>query len=190
MIHNDIEELYYKWLTALAFPNETFQEQYADLLILLYETPYEWDRRFPLDENRYIDGVNLRDSFAYKMKLPQELISASITGPCNMLEMLCAFGVRIDNDIMANPSTGYDHGYYWIQKMMNSLGILRYSKMYWDQYEVQQILTNFMKGNYSADGDGGLFYMPNSEKDLRAMSIWDQMCYYICKNYYEKENDL
>ncbi len=190
MIHNDIEELYYKWLMALAFPNEAFQDQYSDLLMLLYETPYEWDKRFPLDENRYIDGLNLRASFAYKTRLPLQIVSESIVGPCNMLEMLCAFGVRIDNDIMANPATGYDHGYYWVQRMLKSLGVLRYSKNAWSPYEVRHALTNFMARNYAANGNGGLFYISDSEKDLRAMSIWDQMCYYICKNYYEKENNL
>lgn len=190
MIHNDIDALYFTWLSTLAFPNEEFQKNYSSLLTQLYETPYEWDRTQPLDENRYVDGLNLRETFAYKMKLPEDIVYGAIEGPCSMLEMLCAFGVRIDNDIMANTATGYDHGYYWIQKMMRNLGVLRYENSYWNSGAVAAIISDFHAKNYSADGLGGLFYIPNSQRDLRTMNIWDQMCYYICQNYYEKENIL
>lgn len=190
MIHNDIEALYFTWLATLAFPNETFQENYSKLLTQLYETPYEWDRTQPLDENRYVDGLNLRESFAYKMKLPEDVVHDAIVGPCNMLEMLCALGVRIDNDIMANPATGYDHGYYWIQEMMRNLGLLRYENNYWDHDAVATIISDFHSKNFAADGLGGLFYIPGSQRDLRTMNVWEQMCYYICQNYYKKENNL
>jgi hypothetical protein len=190
MIHNDIEALYFTWLSTLAFPNEEFQKSYSNLLTQLYETPYKWDRTQPLDENRYVDGLNLRETFAYKTKLPEDIVYSSIEGPCSMLEMLCALGVRIDNDIMANTATGYDHGYYWIQEMMRNLGVLRYENSYWNSGAVATIISDFHAKNYSADGLGGLFYIPNSQRDLRTMNIWDQMCYYICRNYYEKENIL
>ncbi len=190
MIHNDIEALYFTWLETLVFPNKAFQESYSKLLTQLYKTPYEWDRTQPLDENRYVDGLNLRESFAYKMKLPEDVIHDAVQGPCNMLEMLCALGVRIDNDIMANSATGYDHGYYWIQEMMRNLGLLRYENNYWDHDAVATVISDFHAKNFAADGLGGLFYIPRSQRDLRTMSIWDQMCYYICRNYYEKENNL
>lgn len=190
MIHNDIEALYFTWLATLAFPNESFQGSYSKLLLQLYDTPYEWDRAQPLDENRYVDGLNLRESFAYKMKLPEDVVHDAIVGRCSMLEMLCALGVRIDNDIMANPSTGYDHGYYWIQEMLGNLGLLHYENDYWDHDAVATIISDFYSKNFAADGLGGLFYIPGSQRDLRTMNVWEQMCYYICQNYYKKENDL
>lgn len=190
MIHNDVEALYFTWLSTLAFPNEKFQECYSNLLTQLYETPYEWDRSRPLDENRYIDGLDLRRSFAYKLRLPEEIVYGAIDGPCNMLEMICALGIRIDNDIMANTATGYDHGYYWIQEMLRSLGLLHYENSTYDFDAVSKIILDFHAKNYSADGQGGLFYIPNSQKDLRTMNIWDQMCYYICQKYYKQEKSL
>lgn len=187
MIHNDVEDLYFKWLSTLVFPNEKIQEDYSELLNFLYETQYIWDPSAPLDENRYIDGINLRESFAYKLKIPKGIVSESIQGPCSILEMICALGIRIDNDIMANYYTGYDHGYFWIQKMLKSLNILQYNNPNWDRSIVEDKICAFLQKRYSDDGFGGLFYIPKSEKDMRSLNIWDQMCYYICKNYYEKE---
>lgn len=187
MIHNDIENLYFNWLMELAFPNKEFQERYHSLLNQLYSAQFMWDKQTPLDENRYIDGVDLRTSFAYRLKIPQEVVDECIQGPCSILEMVCALGVRIDNDIMANYYTGDDHGYFWIQKMLKNLDLLQYDDLHWDFAVVELKLNNFLNKNYSKEGFGGLFYIPNSEKDMRSLNIWDQMCYYICKNYYEKE---
>ena len=101
--------------------------------------------------------------------------------------MICALGIRIDNDIMATYYTGYDHGYFWIQKMLKNLNILQYDDLNFDEDAVRRKIDNFLQRRYSENGFGGLFYVPNSEKDMRSMNIWDQMCYYIYVNYYEKE---
>ena len=154
---------------------------------LLYEIEYVWNPNIPLDENRYIDGINLRESFSYKSKIPSDIVQNSIQGPCNILEMICALGIRIDNDIMATYYTGYDHGYFWIQKMLKNLNILQYDDLNFDEDAVRRKIGNFLQRRYSENGFGGLFYVPNSEKDMRSMNIWDQMCYYIYVNYYEKE---
>ena len=187
MIHNDVEDLYFKWLSTLVFPNEGIQRNYIGLLNLLYEIEYVWNPNIPLDENRYIDGINLRESFSYKSKIPSDIVQNSIQGPCNILEMICALGIRIDNDIMATYYTGYDHGYFWIQKMLKNLNILQYDDLNFDEDAVRRKIDNFLQRRYSENGFGGLFYVPNSEKDMRSMNIWDQMCYYIYVNYYEKE---
>ena len=187
MIHNDVEDLYFKWLSTLVFPNEEIQRNYIGLLNLLYEIEYIWNQNIPLDENRYIDGINLRESFSYKSKIPSDIVQNSIQGPCTILEMICALGIRIDNDIMATYYTGYDHGYFWIQKMLKNLNILQYDDLNFDEDAVRRKIDNFLKRRYSENGFGGLFYVPNSEKDMRSMNIWDQMCYYIYVNYYEKE---
>lgn len=187
MIHNNVEDLYFKWLSTLAFPNERIQENYSELLNTLYETQYIWDKATPLDENRYIDGLDLRESFSYKLKIPKYIVSDSIKGPCSMLEMVCALGVRIDNDIMATYYTGYDHGYFWIQKMLKNLDILQYDNSNWDRRIVEEKLLAFNQKRYSEEGFGGLFYIPDSEKNMRLLNIWDQMCYYIMKNFYKKE---
>ena len=187
MIHNDVEDLYFKWLSTLVFPNEEIQRNYIGLLNLLYEIEYIWNQNIPLDENRYIDGINLRESFSYKSKIPSDIVQNSIQGPCNILEMICELGLRIDNDIMATYYTGYDHGYFWIQKMLKNLNILQYDDLNFDEDAVRRKIDNFLKRRYSENGFGGLFYVPNSEKDMRSMNIWDQMCYYIYVNYYEKE---
>ena len=187
MIHNDVEDLYFKWLSALVFPNEEIQRNYIGLLNLLYEIRYVWDPNIPLDENRYIDGIDLRESFSYKSKIPSGIVKNSIQGPCNILEMICALGIRIDNDIMATYYTGYDHGYFWIQKMLKNLNILQYDDSKFDENAIRVKINDFLQRRYSENGFGGLFYVPNSEKDMRSMNIWDQMCYYIYANYYEKE---
>ena len=171
MIHNDVEDLYFKWLSTLVFPNEEIQRNYIGLLNLLYEIRYVWDPNIPLDENRYIDGINLRESFSYKSKIPSDIVQNSIQGPCNILEMICALGIRIDNDIMATYYTGYDHGYFWIQKMLKNLNILQYDDLNFDEDAIRCKIDNFLHRRYSENGFGGLFYVPNSEKDMRRAKV-------------------
>ena len=155
MIHNDVEDLYFKWLSTLVFPNEEIQRNYIGLLNLLYEIEYVWNPNIPLDENRYIDGINLRESFSYKSKIPSDIVQNSIQGPCNILEMICALGIRIDNDIMATYYTGYDHGYFWIQKMLKNLNILQYDDLNFDEDAVRRKIDNFLQRRYSENGFGG-----------------------------------
>ena len=195
MIDNLFEKLYFEWLSTLAFPNKIKRSGYSNLLYLLYTTPFYYDqRKQPLDENRYKDGVYLRTLFIQKMNIPEETIIKknntlfSEYYSCNVLEMVCALANRISNDIMA------DYGReettdYWIQLMLSNLDILQFSDYNWQPNEVIGRLVNFMDRNYERDGRGGLFILRDGRFDTRRMNIWDIMSRYITENYYNKEDN-
>ena len=53
----NLNELYFKWLCSMAFPDELVRNKYFNVLNLLYNTPFEYI--LSLDENRKRVGIDL-----------------------------------------------------------------------------------------------------------------------------------
>lgn len=193
---NVFKNLYFEWLSTLAFPSKLDRESHSAMLVLLHEYHFVFDRKnHPLDENRCQDGIYLRTIFMQRMDVPQEVfmdkdISEWLNQrPCSCLEMICALANRISNDIMAdyeNPDTIA----YWIQLMLSNLHILDSVN---NNYEALQYVgystLNFMNRHYAKNGEGGLFVLKDPKCDARTMDIWAIMSKYIMENYYNKEDN-
>ena len=135
---------------------------YNDILLeWLAKTPFVYT--IPMDKNREQDGLYLRKLY-YVEGLTSE--------PCSMLEMMVALALRIDQEFLGDTSprpicsTGA-----WFGEMCDSLEITNCL----NEYEFAFKMERFMNHQYSPDGRGGLFYVPNAPMDLREMQIWDQM---------------
>lgn len=185
---NYVEEIYFKWLCAIVFPDLQVQYSYTKLLNLLYKYHFRYDiHEHPLDQNREIDGLNLRNAFGYRLKIPDNIINNSIYHPCSILEVIVALANRIENDIMADP-TKCDRTDYWAKMMLANLHILEYSNSNFDAYAIGKRIEDFLDRKYSYDGDGGLFRMDFPKKDMSKEDIWSQACYCITE-ISQKEGD-
>ena len=49
----------------------------------------------------------------------------------------------------------------------------------YDEKIANNIIYNFLERQYKPNGKGGLFYIRNCEEDLRNVSIWTQLCWYL-----------
>ena len=49
-----------------------------------------------------------------------------------------------------------------------------------------EILKKCALRQYKQDGEGGLWWVKGTKKNLRRMQIWDQMCEYLNANYKEE----
>lgn len=177
-----LNELYFKWICSIIFPNEITRNKYTNVLKVLYET--EFDYIIDLDENRQKDGIDLRYHFSYACKIPYDIVKNNFNiYKCSMLEMMTALAKRCEEDLMSDLNFG-DRTDLWFWIMFSNLGLNNYDDSYWDPvysyYEVKNILRKFMFREYNADGsNGGLFICPNSGYDLRTMQLWDQMGLYM-----------
>lgn len=170
----ELQSQYFNWLVSIA----DLPENYI-LLKKLFNTEFVWSVAF--DDNRAIDGINLRYRFGRVSGTPDPVICGVLdTVPCSILEMIVALALRVEEQIMGDESIG-DRTSFWIKSMFNSLGLLDYTDSRYDEAAVNNIIYIFLNRQYSRTGIGGLFAIPDldSSKDMRKADIWAQMCWYM-----------
>jgi hypothetical protein len=67
----------------------------------------------------------------------------------------------------------------WFWKMIVNLGLGHMNDALYDHSEVKAVVYRFLDREYTRDGHGGLFVLKNCEDDLRDVSIWTQMMWYL-----------
>lgn len=163
---------YFEWLLEkVDFDNDHCG--YEELLRYLHSV--EFTSRIPKDENRVIDGLNLRDEF-----MCDRNIDGYIEGPCSVLEMLVAFSIRIEMDITGDPGNDDLSRWFWV--MLDNLGLLKYDDRHFDEEEVEEIVNIFLERKYSRDGRGGLFPLFHPKTNQRETELWYQMQRYLTEH--------
>lgn len=140
----------------------------------LHSTEFTFTIR--LDENRAMDGIDLRRRFALLQEC--EDIVDYLDGPCSVLEMMIALSIRIEESIMDDPNIG-DRTGQWFWGMIVNLGLGSMSDSRFDKRVVDDILTRFLNRDYEPNGKGGLFTVRHCRQDLRDVEIWYQMSWYL-----------
>lgn len=177
MDRNYLTDLYFKWMCSIAFPDEHVRSHYIKALDLLNSMDFIY--LLDLDENRLLDGINLRYHFSYASKMPYEYVSNELKDMrCSVLEMMIALAIRCEDSIMSDDRYG-DRTYKWFWEMFSNLGLDRYSDDNWNEDEALIIVFNFLNRNYNYDGSGNIFRFDNPNFDVRKMEIWDQMGLYM-----------
>lgn len=176
---NRIDRLYYAWICSLAFPDEQVQIAYSNLLDILYHIPFR--AVLLMDENRGVDGIDLRSHFSYKAKIPTDIIQFELKDkPCSVLEMMISLANRCEEEIMYDYNT-CDRTFMWFFDMLVSLGLDGYSNDNWSIFaeeEIRAIIENCLDRNFLPSGKGGFFMIQNPRQDLRTVDFWTQMCWY------------
>ena len=170
---NDNE--YFDWLTDQIGG----QHRFRMLLSVLYDTPFRWSYKIPSDANRAGDGQYLRTRYA---NATGDYVSyKDAKAPCNVLEMLVAMSIRIENDIMGEP--GNDHPEHWFWEMIKNLGIYRFNDSHFSEHDILRALDKWMDRKFADNGAGGLFPLSKSLRDQRLIPIWNQMSDYLNEHY-------
>lgn len=159
---------YLKALMDIVHANDRPRGTYRYLLEKLYDTTFRWS--VEMDKNREIDGLALRDQVMGYANAMDE--------PCNVLEMLIALAQRCENDIMQDDTCG-DRTYKWFWLMIDNLGLSSMTDKNYDENIVTHILSDFLDRKYDANGNGSIFYVHGSHKDLREVELWYQMCWFL-----------
>lgn len=174
MIAHHTEELYFEWLYSLACDGRYGGNiSFRKLLSHLHNREFVWS--MDEDLSRAKDGIDLRHRYAYS-ELNNPALAKEIEGRCSMLEMMVALAIKTENfmnDVEYGDRTGQ-----WLWGMINTLGLGYMHDDEFDKKKADYIIDRFLDRDYSIDGKGGLFRIPNFDGDLRRMNIWNQMCAY------------
>ena len=185
---SELRHLYFEWMCRLVCDDryaDSRRSSYHSLLRFLHDTPFRYEDKPEMDENRAMDGIDLRYRFGYENNIPYPQIAAEIDDmPCSFLEMLIALAFRCD-DIMDDRACG-DRLSEWFWTMLNSLGLAKMNDARFDKTEAINIINRFARNNYDPDGHGGLFTIKNCKEDLRRKEILWQMYRYL-DVYYQDE---
>jgi hypothetical protein len=107
-----------------------------------------------------------------------DLIIDILRGPCSVFEMMIALAIRCEENIMDDPSKG-DRTGQWFWGMITNLGLGSMMDHRFNKIFVDDTIKRFLDRDYEPDGKGGLFRIRNTNKDLRTVEIWYQLCWYL-----------
>lgn len=169
---------YFDWLIDIVCDREQ-RYDYQELMRHLYTTEFYWT--VPLDENRAIDGVELRVKYREKFdNYDDYYIDKTLDDPCTVLEMLIALAARCEEEIMHDPYSDIDNTGEWFWEMINNLGLACMDDSRFSVTNFDDSMDIFMGRKYNPDGSGGgLFLVANPRKNLKLVDIWYQMQWFL-----------
>lgn len=170
---------YFEWMYDLV----CLDQEHVKLLSYLDSIDFTYI--LPMDENREIDGEDLRQRFALEQGISYDDIPRLVRdGACSVLEMMVALALRCEESIMHDVEKG-NRTYIWFWQMIQSLNI-DMSDWFFDEDVAAEHIDIFLNRDYSPKGDGGLFYIESPKRDLRDVEIWYQMNWFL-NEYIRKE---
>lgn len=178
MNKTDVKMAYFNWMVDLVSSNRyAGSNSFRHLLAYLHTVEFTY--RMSSDSDRAQDGVSLRRRFAsYTNYFPYSFVMRSLDEPCSVFEMILALAIRCEEEIMNDPKFG-DRTGQWFWKMITNMGLGGMTDRLFDEAYVEQVVTRFLDREYEADGRGGLFHIRGARRDVRRLSIWVQMCFYL-----------
>ena len=167
---------YFEWLMGYVGVFNGWHGECDDLLWQLHSIDFRYSIRN--DVNRLSDGMKMRDIFLYE-KGGGEME----TWPCSVLEVLVGLARVISEDVLGNDGN-QEVTYFWFWKMIENLGLLKFTGGKRDRGRVCSIVEAWIGRNFEADGTGSPFPIKNPRPgvDQRWLEIWAQVCGYIDEN--------
>ena len=180
-----INEVYIQWLYSKVGSNDREYNHYWRVIRRLYRREFYYIVKN--DVNRYEDGLTLRNKFTDEYGYSFADICRALDGPCTVLEMLVAFAMRIDSEIMWDPDAG-DRTAFWFWTMLQNAGLdmKRFSDEYFDNnciIALEKMITRVVSRQYDKLGNGGFFPVSSYQKNFQRTELWYQMHFWMHENY-------
>lgn len=175
----NVKELrYIKYLANLTKMKE--QKNYWKLFQCLYSIDYRAIIRN--DENRGVDGLDLRDHYDYYFPDAScSIVELLADKPCSVLEMMVALCNRMEQGFL------YDAYDDWIpmifMQMLSNLGLEHITDDNYDPDYIAEVIERWLNREFEYDGSGSLFRLDNPPEDIRNVETWMAMSWFINENY-------
>lgn len=167
----NLPEDYLRWLEPqLRDEHGNPDRTYWDLLNLMFEK--EFTVFVEMDDNRVVDGLDLRVEFAREIRIRPETMS--VLGAGRFLEVLIGLSRR-----MAFAAGGEAPGWAW--QFLGNLGLQRMSDPLTPpkRRKALEIMDVAIERRYAPDGSGGFFPLAWPDEDQTKVQLWYQMSAYI-----------
>ena len=183
----EISNEYFEWMYHLVCSDNRGRKRISYRRLLSYLHSVTYIPRLEMDDNRRIDGLDLRYRFGYENGYPDTYIRRYLNDQnCSVLEMMIALACKVEEEITDNYIYG-DRTSQWFWSMVISLGLNSMEDSKFDSHYCDQVIDNFLSQNYKPNGDGGLFTLEHPSRDLRDVDIWCQFMWYLNENLTEEE---
>lgn len=156
--------------------NEKERRDNAHIVLTLTNVEFVW--RHPMDENRALDGLGLRDDFEYETGEYLDK-SSGLPPNCSMFEMLAALAIRCENQLMRNSLLG-DRTSKWFFEFLDNLGILDCD----ERDRIVEACEEFMNGKKE------MFPLKHKGIKQKNEQIWKQLMAYLNENYTIDDQDM
>lgn len=172
-----LDERYLTWIVKQVEPisQRNPARSHWLLLKLMYQTEFRWFIKN--DDNRLLDGLNLRQEFI-DTEEGGDVPGNWLSEPCSFLEMLLALAQRMAFETSLEAD-------YWFWRMVENLNLRIYVDETFDN-EVIMLVTDILKQvidrTYHADGSEGLFPLYHPGTDQRQVELWYQFQQYLMEN--------
>lgn len=167
---------YYRWLISLIDPPANVDSdirRHGILLFALWRHEFFWMDIYDHEEDRANDGKQLRERFMMEFDAPPSIVPQ---GPCNVLEMLIAFAIRIDNTVH-DWQIG-SHPWDWVEMFITNLGLTDLTDddiRPRDNGFITAKLEYWMAHDIGTRGERGLFRFKRPVLMINNMTNWDMM---------------
>lgn len=177
----EIKERYFKFLKSLV-GEEWEGVSYSILLRLLFQSEFYWI--IDMDENRAMDGKNLRWEFARCFeKGERDDILEELEGPASDLEVIIGVAKRMDDDLW----NGQNRERKWFWELISNLKLDQICVTSKNVELLENTFFHQMKKwhdrDFGKNGEGSLFPGKNFSKNGKNAEIWVQMRTYLNTNY-------
>lgn len=174
-----LENLYFEWLINFVCTPEEIQK-YSLLLLELHD--FEFVPLVELDGNLVDNCLSMRDRFLGKNDYIMDF-------PVSILEILVYISVEIEDTLMTNSKYG-DRTGLWFWSMIDSLGLIKYDNLRYDEPKIDGILQNFVDRKWKKNGKGGLFTFKNGEEICdKNENIWSIAMRWL-SNFAKKDGEI
>lgn len=171
---------YKSWLYDMVGVNSPDHSYYL-LLDSLFSIDYFFLIEF--DENRMMDGINLRSEFISSEatdNMKYNIFMSSDTA--NVLEVLIGIAKRMDF-ILYDEQESRLIPLFW--ELIENLGL---GEMDDNNFKgnaiVRRVISKWLNRSYTSSGKGNIFPLKKTKYDQRQRETWDQMNEYLLEKYY------
>ena len=120
MTRDEVINKYFDWLYGLVCGHK-YSKHVSFERLLMHLHGIEFRYSIPMDQNRAMDGMDLRWRYAYEHHYDPSVLDC-LDGPCSVLEMMVALSLYCEEHIMDDPTIG-NRTSQWFWGMIVSLGL-------------------------------------------------------------------
>lgn len=166
-----LKEAYFRWLADQVVDPERITRTYWGVLQLMHQKEFVW--LVPNDDNRLVDGTDLRMEFLHERR-PRMDVTRDAFGPCSVLEVMIGISRRLEF-----AASGEAEGWAW--QLLDNLRLRNASDTLTPRQvrSINNKLERLIWRTYDEDGTGGFFPLQRPPEDQTKAEIWYQMAAYI-----------